>query len=103
VRVGALREVRDDGEPMPYEIDDPATHVVPWAVTDNGDTVYWHRRPGAPPEAWTIVVSEGRGPDWDAYEGPATQFLFDVLSRRVRNELFPEDWPSASPGFEPRG
>jgi len=52
---------------------------------------------------WTIVVNEGRGLDWDAYEGPATQFLFDVLSRRVRNEIFPEDWPSASPGFEPRG
>jgi hypothetical protein len=103
VRIDALRVLRDDGEEMPYEIDDPATHIVPWAITGNGDTVYWRRAPGAPPEAWTIVVNEGRGPDWDAYDGPATQFLLDVLTRRVAIDVFPEDWPSANPRFERRG
>lgn len=102
-QLDALRVLRDDGQEMPYEIDDPASHLVAWAMTDNGDGIYWRRQAGAPSEAWTVVVNEGRGPDWDAYDGPATQFLLDVLTRRVTIDVFPEDWPSASPRFEGQG
>jgi hypothetical protein len=77
----SLRVVRDGGEDMPYDIDTPNGHLVPWGMTDNGDVADWRRESGAPSESWTIVVNESRGPDWYAYDGPVTQFLPDVLSR----------------------
>ena len=99
-QLDALRVLRDEGEEIPFELDDPATHAIAWAMTDNGDVVWWRRAPGAPPEAWTVAVTDSRGPYWDAYDGPATRFLHDVLTRRFTGTVFPEDFPSDAPRFD---
>ena len=90
-----LREVRDDGEALPYEPDD----LVPWAITDNGDTLYW-RTGAADPDAWTVTINEGRGPDWHDFDGSATAFLAAWLAGREHPSVFPDDVPDGS-GFTP--
>jgi hypothetical protein len=104
-QIDALRTLRERGEDVPYDIDTLDGQLVAWGMTDNGDVAYWRRAPGAPPEAWTVTVNESRSPEWFDYDGPVTEFLLDVLTRRIHVEVFPEaeDWPTGSPTFEPRG
>ena len=89
-----LREVRDDGEALPYEPDE----LVAWAITDNGDTLYW--RTGDDPDRWTVTVNEGRGPEWHDFDGTATAFLAAWLAGRERVSVFPDDVPGDE-GFAP--
>lgn len=94
----ALRAVASF-EPAPQDIPYPIDRLLPWAVTANGDTCYWLT--GGDPDGWPTVVNEGRGPDWDAFEGTATAFLVGTLSGRLRISVFPDDFPSEAPEFSP--
>lgn len=91
-----LREVRDDGETLPYEPEE----LLPWAITDNGDTAYWRTGVSDDPDAWTVTVNEGRGPDWHDFDGTATAFLAAWLAGRERPSVFPDDVPGPG-GFDP--
>jgi hypothetical protein len=73
--------------------------LLPFGQTDNGDRLYW-RTDGAP-SAWTVLVLEGRGPERFEFKGSMSLFLENVLSRRVRVNVFPDDFPSTNPAFEP--
>jgi hypothetical protein len=97
----ALREVRDDGEPVPYEPEPIPGGLIPWAITDNGDVGYWAIGDPDDPGGWTVVFNEGRGPDWHAYDGGAVAFLVDWLKGRERPTVFPDDVPYEPETFEP--
>jgi hypothetical protein len=99
----ALRQLRSQGEPISYDIDSPDGHLIPWAITDNGDVCYWRRNPSDPPERWTVVVNEGRGPLWERFDGSATDFLVEIFSLRLRSHIFPEDFPPEQPAFRSSG
>lgn len=101
VQLDALRTLRDGEEEVPFDIDRGEEEIVPWAITDNGDVVYWIRRPPASPDDWPVVVNEARGPEWETFDGPATAFLADVLAKQRRLDIFPEDFPSNDPEFVP--
>lgn len=74
--------------------------LMPWAMTDNGDTCYWLMRDrDADPDRWPVAVNEGRGPMWVVADLSASAWLEAVLSRGLRVPIFPPDFPSASPGF----
>jgi hypothetical protein len=92
----ALDYLRDGGLDIPYQI----AELLPFAGTDNGDTCYWLRRPADDPDAWTVVVNKG-DPEWATFDGDAVEFLFAVLSGRHDVYLFPEDFPSEEPTFQP--
>jgi len=97
----ALRAVRDDGEPVPYEPAPARGGLLPWAITDNGDVGYWAVADPGDPGSWTVVFNEGRGPQWHAYDGGAVAFLVDWLEGRERPTVFPEDVPYEPGTFEP--
>ena len=100
VRLDALRTLREGGETIPFDVDAGQEDIVPWAITDNGDVVYWIREPRDAPDDWRVVVNEARGPAWEAFAGSATEFLAAVLSETTRIAIFPEDFPSDSPRFD---
>jgi hypothetical protein len=75
--------------------------LLPVAGTDNGDTVYWVREDPNDPESWTITGNEARNTAWPRFPGGIADFLVAVLSRRTRFPIFPEDFPSRRPQFEP--
>jgi hypothetical protein len=75
--------------------------LMPWATTANGDVCYWVRAHRRDPDEWTVVVNPGRDPEWEEFDGTATEFLVAALSGDVRFESFPDDFPSPQPRFVP--
>jgi len=86
-------------EKIPYKITWPDPGIVPWAITENGDTVYWVASPLDSPDEWTVAVNEARGPDWQEFPMGASEFLYGVLSGTIAVRAFPADLPSAVPVF----
>ncbi|WP_432978330.1 SMI1/KNR4 family protein [Dactylosporangium sp. CA-233914] len=78
------------GEQLPVE----PSSLLPVAGTDNGDTVYWVRKPLDQPDRWTIVVNQARNfLDWPAFDGGLVEFLVAVFSKEHKNRAFPDDFP----------
>lgn len=103
IQLDALRTLRAGGEEIPFDVDAGEEELLPWAITDNGDVVYWLRRPGQSPDEWPVAINAARDPRWEQYDGSATEFLADVLSKKRRLSVFPEDVPSDDPAFVPSG
>jgi hypothetical protein len=74
---------------------------MPVAGTDNGDTVYWLRQPSLVPDEWTVVVVEGRGDDWDQFDGGIVAFLVAVFVDGRRISVFPDSFYGKEPSFTP--
>jgi hypothetical protein len=75
--------------------------LLPVGVTDNGDTIAWRTK--GRPDQWTVVVHEGRGPEFYDFKGSLTAFLSSVLSKKTRCPIFPEDFPGRDCDFVPKG
>jgi hypothetical protein len=82
-RLSALREMRADD-----------TNLVPWLTTDNGDVCYW--RTAGLPDEWTVVVHDAAIAIDESFSASMSQFLLDLLTRVVRSDAFPEDFPVAT-------
>jgi hypothetical protein len=95
----ALRYLRDEGEDIPYRLDEPA-ELLTFGRTDNGDIFFWHCDPLGSPEDWTVLVKEPRGDDWFGYRGGVTKFLADVVSGEIEVPFFPRGFPTLIPGFQ---
>lgn len=69
--------------------------LFPWGETENL-TLCWLTDPD--PDQWTVVVCD-QVAHW-RYLGGVTDFLADVLSRRLKCPLFAEDWPDPDAEYE---
>lgn len=98
-QLDALRVLRGDIDPelVPYPVFPERGGVLPWGGTDNGDVLYWITRNS--PSEWIVAVGESRGPMWEEYDCSMTEFLVKLLSKEIRSDIFPEEFPSDSPGF----
>ena len=86
-----LDYLRDQGhEAIPFGRDE----LMAVAGTDNGDTIYWVKRPRDKPDAWTITGNEARNTDWPQFSDGLVAFLYAIMSGRLRFPIFPEDFPS---------
>jgi len=83
---------RDDIYPIPGGI-------LPFAVTDNGEVLYW--RTVGSPERWTVTVYESRGPKKVDFNGGMTEFLVAVLSGKVGCDVLPQGFSKSPPVFKP--
>lgn len=98
-RLDALRDLQSQGQAIPYAIDSGIEILLPWAITDNGDVVYWVVEPRDQPHTWSIVMNEARGPLWERFEGSATEYLEAVMAKSFVPSSFPDDFPSDRPTF----
>jgi hypothetical protein len=73
--------------------------ILPFAATDNANSVYW--RTNGVPERWTVTVYESRGPKHFGFNGGMTEFLTAVLTRAIKCTVFPDDFVSSRPTFTP--
>ena len=73
--------------------------LLPFAITDNGDTFYW--KTSAAPDRWPVLIYEARGPDCETFERPMTALLAGLLSGRLRSRLLPAALPGPTPSFVP--
>lgn len=95
----ALRETAEAGEEHPYEPAVAPGGLLPWGLTDNGDVCYWVLSESEPLLTAFIAINESRGPEWHRFDGDLTDFLVGFLTGRERVSVFPDDVPSAAPGF----
>jgi hypothetical protein len=91
-----LQQLAEHGEAMPYS----PGELMPVAKTDNGDTVYWVKRPEDQPGLWTITGNGARNTKWPEFSGGIVEFLLAILSGARRFDIFPCGFPSAHPAFE---
>ncbi|MGK5642423.1 SMI1/KNR4 family protein, partial [Streptomyces sp. URMC 126] len=81
------------GEPKPAVLEEDGNRVVAWALTENGDYLYWLVRPGQDPDEWTVMVKEGRGPLWESHPMGCAQFIeAALLTGSAQSEIF-GDYP----------
>ncbi|MFD5319209.1 SMI1/KNR4 family protein [Streptomyces sp. NPDC127098] len=74
-------------EPKPPQLRAPDHRVVPWAIAEDGQTLYWLIAPGHEPARWTVMVNEGRGPYWEHHDTGSTGFLAELLTGRRQSEI----------------
>jgi hypothetical protein len=61
VRLDALRAVQAEGEVVPYSVEPGSEGLTPWAITDNGDVLYWVTDDAPDPPDWTVAINQSRG------------------------------------------
>lgn len=73
--------------------------LLPFAVTDNGETLYWNTT--GQPDSWSVIAYESRGPKYFQFGGNMTKFLTRLLTRSVECNVLPRSFPSKPPEFVP--
>lgn len=71
--------------------------LIPWAVTDNGDALYWKRDEGHITDQ--VYVSDSGGLQWNVFPYGTSEFLVLLLSAQISVEFFPENFPFSSHTF----
>ena len=86
---------REQGMPFPLHPDEGG--LLPWAVTDNGDTLFWYTHPAC--ASWPVVVRSGRGYRFEVYQRTSAGFLAVWLTGQLAVGVFPQG--PYSPTFQP--
>ncbi|MFD7258408.1 SMI1/KNR4 family protein [Streptomyces sp. NPDC059874] len=82
------------GEPKPTQLEVEGSRTLAWAVTENGDCLYWLARPGQEPDEWPVLVKEGRGREWELHPQSCSEFLESILlTGGLESEIF-YDFPT---------
>ncbi|WP_176738237.1 SMI1/KNR4 family protein [Micromonospora pallida] len=75
--------------------------LLSFGRSENGDVAYWVMGRRDEPDRWSVALGEPRGPLWEEYDGGMVEWLEAVLSRRVRMNIFPKDFPRRVVCFNP--
>ncbi|MEU7277477.1 SMI1/KNR4 family protein [Streptomyces sp. NPDC045431] len=98
---GGRRGALERSGSKPPELDEEGSDVITWALTEDGATLYWLVRPGQEPDDWTVMVNEGRGPDWERFPMSCTAFLEGILvTGEIESDIL-HDLPADGHGFRP--
>jgi hypothetical protein len=97
--LGALKEVRDNGEPSPYALYPEPSGLLPFAKTDNGDAMFWLTQ--GDPNEWPVVVNAARDASYEKFDCNMTRFLAGILTRNLRCSIFHDSFPDGEPTFDP--
>ncbi|MFG1954731.1 hypothetical protein [Micromonospora sp. NPDC048830] len=99
-RASGMRELlerrsRSEGGNFPYSPE----ALLPVAVTEDADMVFWVKRLPEDPATWTITVNRARSAAWYPFDGGLVEFLASVYTGRLRLPLFPDYFPAESSEF----
>jgi len=87
-------------EAKPAELQNPGVQVLPWAYFEgSGAYLYWLCRPEQKPDEWTVILNEGRGPEWEHHPSTCAPFLLSVLTGQPESDYF-VDLPTDPHGFD---
>lgn len=65
--------------------------ILPWGYTENGDELYW-LADGTSNE-WHVIVYESRSSDYYEYSMGMVEFIYRIISGKLRCNAFPDDFP----------
>jgi hypothetical protein len=98
IQARVLADLKLYGEVIPYKTFPDKGGILPFGVTENGDVLFW--RTEGMPNDWSVVVNDARAPAWNSFELSMTQFLAELLQRKLVCSIFPNDFPGPSAVFE---
>jgi hypothetical protein len=85
---------------VPFALYPEPGGLFPWALTDNGDRLYWLTKGN--PDEWTTVIFESRGPEYDCHELSCCDLLRRWVGGELEISVFPDDIDYGFAGaFEP--
>jgi hypothetical protein len=61
--------------------------LLPWAATDNGDTLYWITE--ADPNEWPTVIKEPRAPEFEVKFMRPLMLVHAIALRKLRSAILP--------------
>ncbi|MER6994459.1 SMI1/KNR4 family protein [Streptomyces sp. NPDC000410] len=99
---GRREELEASGS-HPEELEEEGSDVIAWALTENGQTLYWLVRPGQAPDSWLVMIHEGRGPAWERYPTSCAAFLESLLVTGEAESAFFHGLPADSHEFRATG
>jgi hypothetical protein len=73
--------------------------LVQWGGTDNGDALLWI--PVGEPDTWPTLFLEVRQRSLLVAHKTSTSILLELLSGKLQTPIFPDDFPSSRPQFQP--
>lgn len=62
--------------------------LLPFCITDNGDTAFWITNDA--PERWAILVKDARAPEFEVHFIRTATFLYQFTGGRFRSLILPE-------------
>ena len=76
------------------------SNILPWAVTDNGDSFVWIRN-GDDPDRWVVMIHSHDQGEEEETGFTAMEFLVALLEQRIKSNILPEDFLRAEKAFTP--
>ncbi len=67
--------------------------LLPFGGTENGDVLYWLT--GGDNKHWSIVVYDDRHSEYFEYNKSTTDFLYELLTKKLVCPIFPQKFPSS--------
>ncbi|WP_083233312.1 SMI1/KNR4 family protein [Planctopirus hydrillae] len=97
--VNIFREMKPNlgGKDFPFQLFPDQGGLLPCGTDDNGNFLFWKTEDN--PEAWKIVVADGRGPRWQLFDMGLTDFLANALTKKIRCKIWPSDYPGNRKSF----
>ena len=96
----SARTARDSNPGLlPVPIHPEPGGILPWGVTEAGDTLYW--RTEGKPDAWPVVLRRSSGASVTSYPWNVSRFLAEWLGRRSLAAVFGGASDFAVPEFIP--
>jgi hypothetical protein len=96
--MSVIKERFGDTE-VPYPLFPEPEGLLPWGVTDNGDSLFWLTAGNT--DEWPVVINESRGPFFERFEEPMTDFLAKLISGEISSEVIPSDFLDKEALFVP--
>ena len=69
----------------PFPFHPEAGGLLPWAVTDNGDTLYWIT--SAPPDEWPTLIKGPGAPGFEVSFGPPHMLVYHTAGGKYRSVI----------------
>jgi hypothetical protein len=64
--------------------------LFPWAITINGDTLFWLRQ--GTPDKWPVIICNSKFTEiYDRFDCTATEFLCRLFTGKIESEVFADD------------
>ncbi|MCG8419786.1 MAG: SMI1/KNR4 family protein [Proteobacteria bacterium] len=84
-----FREMKDElgEEGCPYRVYPDEGGLVPFAISDNGDTLFW-LADSQDPQDWPVVVNQTRSSIYEVHEQNMTSFLLKLVTGEIKSEIF---------------